>query len=161
MIDTSHWLDAFTNDLLAQVQRELRVGAYYEDPKHAASYLDGVDAGREGSDIVVTVKGLIPNFLEHGLGPGGMGTEGPFDIRQNVLKNGRERQAIPVQPGVFRTMLVKGKPWMHPGFKRLAMLPKIQMQIERLAREAEYFGSAFKPSDDWRYDPTARLMGEG
>lgn len=30
-------------------------------------------------------------MLEHGLGPGGIGSEGPFDIRQNVLKAGTRR----------------------------------------------------------------------
>lgn len=152
LVDTDTWFSQFVDDLHAQVQREMRVSVWHESkPEIARDYLAGTEIVRAGNDIVVTVSGMIPNFIEHGLGPGGVGTEGPFDMRANVLK-GRTHRAVPLPQGI-RTMSIKGKPWIHPGFKRMAYLPKLQAKLAWLAREAEHFGSAFRPSDDWRYNP--------
>lgn len=91
---------------------------------YAAAYLSGVKTEASDDEVIVAVVGKVPNFLERGLGPAGVGDSGPFDIRKFVLKNGKTRQAVQVAPGVFRTMSATGKPWMHPGFQNYRILPK-------------------------------------
>lgn len=134
MIETSAWMDEFSNNLLGEVRWEMRVSVWHDAWRYAEDYLGGTTVEREGADIVVQVRGLIPNFIEHGLGPSGIGSEGPFDMRANILK-GRERRAIPLPNGI-RMMTANGKPWIHPGFKRMAFLPKIQAKLAKLAETA-------------------------
>lgn len=38
--------------------------------------------------VRVELKGVVPNMVEQGMGAGGVGTEGPYDIRRFVLKAG-------------------------------------------------------------------------
>ena len=94
-IDTDAWMNEFSDNLLGEVRWEMRVSVWHDAWRYAEDYLGGTTVEREGNDIVVRVQGLIPNFIEHGLGPGGVGTEGPFDMRANVLK-GRQRQGGPL-----------------------------------------------------------------
>jgi hypothetical protein len=147
LVDTDGWFNTFCDHLLGEVRWEMRVSVWHEASRHAQVYLDGTSVVREGDDIVVTVRGMIPNFIEHGLGPGGLGTEGAFDMRANLLK-GREHRAIPMPVGI-RTISVKGKPWIHPGFKRMAFLPKIQAKMARLVDEASHRVGMFHPVDEW------------
>lgn len=153
-IDTAAWFESFATNLEAQVQREMRVSVWHEGWDHAKTYLDGTTIERAGSEIVVSVRGMIPNFIEHGLGPSGLGSEGAFDMRANILK-GKESRAIPLPQGI-RTVSIKGKPWIHPGFKRMAYLTKLQTKLPWLAQEAEHWQTTFKPADDWRYNARDR-----
>lgn len=41
--------------------------------------------------VRVVLNGTVPNMVEQGMGPGGVGTEGPYDIRRFVLKPGTRR----------------------------------------------------------------------
>lgn len=105
---------------------------------HRRAYMSGIERGFDASndtEAVIRLIGDVPNFIEHGLGPGGVGTEGAFDIRQNVLR-GRNGQSVPVAPGVFRSMGKNGKPWMHPGFVKRNLLRKVAADLPRIVLAA-------------------------
>ena len=59
----------------------------------AADYIDGIEVGAAAIDekgnpkITVVLDGVIPNMIEQGLGPSGVGSTGPFDMRTFILKN--------------------------------------------------------------------------
>lgn len=42
----------------------------------------------DGTSFKVVLKGTVPNMLEQGMGPGGVGTYGRYDLRQFILKDG-------------------------------------------------------------------------
>ncbi len=145
MIDFSALEDDIIDTLQSQVAREMYLSARHDAWRYADDYLAGLTVEREGADIVVRVKGLVPNFVEQGLGPGGLGTEGPFDMRTFTLK-GKDRRAIPIKPGVIRMMSAKGAPWMHPGFKRHALLPKLVQNLDYVLSEASKHGKWWSSS---------------
>lgn len=149
-------LDVIKEDILdtltSNVLREMVINTRQYAWRYADAYLEGLSVEREGDAIVVRVKGDIPNFIEHGLGPGGLGTEGPFDMRQNVLK-GRERRAIPIAPGVIRMMSANGAPWIHPGFKRHALLPMLIENMDSVLEQSAKMGRWWRYTDGtWRKD---------
>ena len=41
-----------------------------------------------GNGIKVTLRGTVPNIVEQGMGPGGIGTFGPYDVGRFMLKPG-------------------------------------------------------------------------
>lgn len=58
----------------------------------ADRYLRGLTIeGPEGDVVSVSLEGIVPNILEQGMGPGGVGTTGTYDIRDFVLKPGTSR----------------------------------------------------------------------
>lgn len=127
--------DALTLRLNTQVMRRIvelarsRLGGSKGEQLAAATRSEAV-----GASIVVTIRG-VPALFNDGLGPGGRGTSGPFDMRRFVLRKKRA-QAIPVAPGVFRMMSAKGRPWIHPGFNRADILRIVQSELQSLLREA-------------------------
>jgi len=69
-----------------------------------SSYIRSISIRKQGGRVFVELadpppdrngrRGALPNMMEQGLGPGGVGTEGAFDIRINVLK-AKQSAAIP------------------------------------------------------------------
>lgn len=58
----------------------------------AEKYVRGLTIeGPEGDVVRVSLEGMVPNILEQGMGPGGIGTTGTYDIRDFVLKPGTSR----------------------------------------------------------------------
>lgn len=127
--------DALTLRLNAQVMRRIielarsRIGG-----SKGQKLVDATRSETIGADIVVAIRG-VPALFNDGLGPGGRGTSGPFDMRRFVLR-GKKAQAIPVAPSVFRMMSAKGRPWMHPGFDRADILRIVRSELQSLLREA-------------------------
>ncbi len=136
MIDFSTVAVDVLDTLEAAVAEEVFALGRADAWPHSAAYLAGTTVSREGGDIVVRVKGDVPNFIEHGLGPGGLGTEGPFDMRQNILK-GRDMRAVPIAPGIVRMMSARGKPWIHPGFKAIRVLARVNDNIVKILAVAD------------------------
>jgi hypothetical protein len=54
------------------------------------TYVQGLIAEKvdDPSTVRVTLQGQVPNLVEQGMGPGGIGTEGTYDQRNFVLKPG-------------------------------------------------------------------------
>lgn len=138
MIDWDGFMDDTIGLLTVQIGHEMEARARGEaaSAKYASVYLGGTEVERSGDEIRVRVTGLVPNFVERGLGPGGVGTEGAFDIRSNVLRGGRISQSIQVAPGIWRKMTVAGKPWMHPGFRAAKLLPMLAANLSRVLADA-------------------------
>lgn len=42
----------------------------------------------DDTGVAVELRGALPNLVEQGMGPGGIGTSGPYDVRKFVLKPG-------------------------------------------------------------------------
>lgn len=121
--------DAIVGELAAKIEQAWTQQQVAELPgEYLMIYADNAKVTATSDTITCTLKGKIPGFIEHGLGPK-LGQEGPFDIRVNVLKDGKQQQTVQVAPGVFRTMSWKGKPWIHPGFKRQELLKKVQADL--------------------------------
>lgn len=101
-------------------------------PAYQALYEDNANVTVEGGETVVAkLTKKVPNFVEHGLGPH-MGQEGPYDIRQTALfDKGRERLVVQVEPGKWRTMSVRGKPWVHPGFQAKKLMPQLKADLSK------------------------------
>lgn len=119
--------DAVQDDWRDKMQEHL-------PPEYITLYEDNAKVAVEGEAIVCTLTKKVPNFIEHGLGPR-MGESGSYDLRVNNLKNGKMQQVIQVEPGKWRTMSWKGKPWVHPGFRRQQLLTKVAADVpEILAR---------------------------
>ncbi|HRE87586.1 MAG TPA: hypothetical protein PK095_00480 [Myxococcota bacterium] len=136
MNDRLLWaFDALTLRLNGRVMRRIvdlarsRIGGTKGEQLVASTRAEVV-----GSDIVVVMRG-VPALFNDGLGPGGRGTSGPFDMRRFVLR-GKKAQAVPVAPGVFRMMSAKGRSWMHPGFNRADILRIVRSELQSLLREA-------------------------
>lgn len=53
--------------------------------KTVSAYVGGIQPAPT-SNAGVELVGTYPNMFELGLGPGGVGTEGPFDLRDTLLK---------------------------------------------------------------------------
>jgi hypothetical protein len=46
--------------------------------------------------ITLTLRGMLPNLVERGMGPNGIGSYGPYDLRKYMLPhNGKHYRAIP------------------------------------------------------------------
>lgn len=144
MIDFGPLQEDIVETIASQVTRELVLSARHDAWQHAEAWLAGLTVQREGDEIVVRLKGNVPNFIEKGLGPGGLGTEGPFDMRAKTLK-GRPYRAIPL-PGGIRMMSAKGAPWIHPGFRRANILGKLVENMDYVLEQAAKLGKW------WRYD---------
>lgn len=57
--------------------------------KTSRDYISGIrpgDVTRNG--FIVELVGTVPNLVENGMGPGGIGTTGPYDMRKFILKPG-------------------------------------------------------------------------
>lgn len=119
---------AIASEIEVQIQRTM-------PGRHAARYAEGLAVERDGEDVIVRVTGTLPNMLEHGLGPGGIGTSGPVDLRTLQLK-GEAYRRVPVAPGVVRTMSRAGRPWVHPGFAARHILRVVQGDLRHIARRA-------------------------
>lgn len=120
--------DAIVGELAAKIEQAWTQQQVAELPgEYLLIYADNAKVTATSDEITCTLKGKIPGFIEHGLGPK-LGQEGPFDIRVNVLRD-RTQQTVQVAPGVFRTMSWAGRPWIHPGFKRQNLLKKLQAEL--------------------------------
>lgn len=54
-----------------------------------AAYQRGINIESiKGSKAVIALTGMLPSLVELGMGPGGIGTQGQFDLRKFVLKPG-------------------------------------------------------------------------
>lgn len=53
--------------------------------KTTAAYVGGIQPSST-SQAGVELVGTFPNMFEQGMGPGGVGTEGPYDLRTTLLK---------------------------------------------------------------------------
>lgn len=75
-----------------------------------AAMLAGVRAGRlTATGAEVELVGMVPNIVEQGLGPEGVGSRGSYDARQFVLKQGT--QNLHGEPGSFYVHV----PFHHSG----------------------------------------------
>jgi hypothetical protein len=132
----------FNDKLSESIQAEIERGAlnalpiaYYDrfvgntDPK------EGVKTEPESDGCEIVISGIVPHMVEEGMGPGGRGTEGPYDMRKFVLRPGRISQAIPIG-GSFRMMSVFGKPWMHRGIKRNQIVADVVKRVDEIAAKA-------------------------
>lgn len=73
--------DAIVSDWGAAAAREL--GRTAREYRRAIQIAKVTPAG-----VRIVLTGMLPNILEQGMGPGGVGTEGAYDQRQFVLKPG-------------------------------------------------------------------------
>lgn len=52
-------------------------------------YIKGIQLDLDTPNkVICRLVGFIPNLREHGMGPGGIGTQGPYDVRKFLLKEG-------------------------------------------------------------------------
>lgn len=54
----------------------------------SVAYRDGITSNPTDDGVEVTLEGTLPNIVEQGMGPGGVGTYGPYDVKKFVLKPG-------------------------------------------------------------------------
>lgn len=110
-------MQAFT-DAIAEAWEE-KARATLE---HPGPYMEGVTFEADGDDVLITFRGGRTVVREFGVGPGGFGDSGPFDIRLNVLRSakakrtasGRAYQSIPGAGGFF-SVSESSAPIIHPG----------------------------------------------
>jgi hypothetical protein len=133
-----HLLTAFdhlTSSLAARLARRAAELALARLASSKASrLLDSLVTHATRDEVVVKITGVAALFND-GMGPGGRGTTGPYDMRKFLLR-GRRSQSVPVAPGVFRTISLNGKPWIHPGFPRADILGTLRREIRRILWEA-------------------------
>lgn len=56
--------------------------------RRAAEYENALSVVPSDRSVSVVLTGTFPNMLERGMGPGGVGTEGTYDLRDMLLKPG-------------------------------------------------------------------------
>lgn len=88
----------------AQAREGLRASS-----KTTAAYINGIVADVGDTTATVTLFGLLPNMLEQGMGPGGVGTQGAYDLRVFLLK-----------PGTRSVKQGKNGLYLHVPFNRTA-----------------------------------------
>jgi hypothetical protein len=109
-----------------------------------ARYRMAIKVNHSGKfEFTVSLRGTVPNIIEHGVGPGGVGTSGPWNLSTSLLrsnvkfaKSGGSVYRVIKIPGVgFRVTSSLKRPWIHPGVtgRRIAM--RIRNMIPDLIRE--------------------------
>lgn len=65
----------------AQARQHLNASA-----QRVSEYVNGLSTRVDGDTATVELRGLMPNILEQGMGPGGVGTSGAYDVRRFLLQ---------------------------------------------------------------------------
>jgi hypothetical protein len=77
------------NRIALAVAHDWKMVAMNELGSSSQEYRGGITIGRSDErGATVELVGKLPNLIEQGMGPGGIGTSGPYDVRKFVLKPG-------------------------------------------------------------------------
>lgn len=108
-----------------------------------AAYRGALRFAGFGRKATVALRGRLPNMLERGMGPQGIGSSGPYDMRRHLLRGSGVRtgpkgryRAIPVGNGELRTISEHGSGWQHPGIDPAGVRNEVVKDIGALISEA-------------------------